>query len=223
MDPTTLKYTPTHEWVHLEGDVATLGISKFAVDQLTDLIVIELPKVGAKLTQGKPFGEVESVKAVSDLYAPVGGEVDRGQRRRRQRTSRSSPKTPILKAGSSRFGSPTSRRSPPSSITTLTRPRWPTRPTEFPENDGAGSTIRTRSGADSPLAVSRFLPTMYSASAPITVILTPPPPFRPRLRRRPRPRGRPGPNHGLYREYPGRRAGHARRDRARTRSISCST
>ena len=75
MDPTTLKYTPTHEWVHLEGDVATLGISKFAVDQLTDLIVIELPKVGAKLTQGKPFGEVESVKAVSDLYAPVGGEV----------------------------------------------------------------------------------------------------------------------------------------------------
>jgi glycine cleavage system H protein len=75
MDPTTLKYAPTHEWVHLDGDVATLGISKFAVDQLTDLIVIELPKVGAKLTPGKPFGEVESVKAVSDLYAPVAGEV----------------------------------------------------------------------------------------------------------------------------------------------------
>jgi len=75
MDPTTLKYTPSHEWVHLEGDIATVGISKFAVDQLTDLIVIELPKVGASLTKGKPFGEVESVKAVSDLYAPVGGEV----------------------------------------------------------------------------------------------------------------------------------------------------
>jgi glycine cleavage system H protein len=75
MDPTTLKYTPTHEWVHLDGDVATLGISRFAVDQLTDLIVIDLPKVGAMLTKGKPFGEVESVKAVSDLYAPVGGEV----------------------------------------------------------------------------------------------------------------------------------------------------
>ena len=75
MDPTTLKYTPTHEWVHLDGDVATLGISRFAVDQLTDLIVIELPKVGATLTQGKPFGEVESVKAVSDLYAPLSGEV----------------------------------------------------------------------------------------------------------------------------------------------------
>jgi len=75
MDPTTLKYATTHEWVHLDGDVATLGISKFAVDQLTDLIVIDLPKVGATLTKGKSFGEVESVKAVSDLYAPVGGEV----------------------------------------------------------------------------------------------------------------------------------------------------
>ncbi len=75
MDPMTLKFTPTHEWVHVEGDVATLGISRFAVDQLTDLIVIELPQVGAKLTKGKPFGEVESVKAVSDLYAPVSGEV----------------------------------------------------------------------------------------------------------------------------------------------------
>ena len=75
MDPSTLKFTKTHEWVHLDGDVATVGISRFAVDQLTDLIVIELPKVGAKLTQGKPFGEVESVKAVSDLYAPIAGEV----------------------------------------------------------------------------------------------------------------------------------------------------
>ena len=75
MDPKSLKFTPTHEWVHLEGDVATLGISKFAVDQLTDLIVIDLPKVGAKVTQGKSFGEIESVKAVSDLYAPVSGEV----------------------------------------------------------------------------------------------------------------------------------------------------
>ncbi|WP_435010317.1 glycine cleavage system protein GcvH [Tundrisphaera lichenicola] len=75
MDPKTLKFTPTHEWVHLDGDVATLGISKFAVDQLTDLIMIDLPKPGATLTKGKPFGEVESVKAVSDLYAPLGGEV----------------------------------------------------------------------------------------------------------------------------------------------------
>jgi glycine cleavage system H protein len=75
MDPKTLKFTPTHEWVHLDGDVATVGISRFAVDQLTDLIMIELPKVGTRVAPGKSFGEVESVKAVSDLYAPVGGEV----------------------------------------------------------------------------------------------------------------------------------------------------
>ena len=75
MDKKTLLFAPTHEWVFLEGDVATVGISKFAVDQLTDLIMIELPPVGTKLTAGKSFGEVESVKAVSDLYAPLGGEV----------------------------------------------------------------------------------------------------------------------------------------------------
>jgi glycine cleavage system H protein len=75
IDPTTLRYSTTHEWVHLDGGIATVGISKFAVDQLTDLIMIELPAVGTKLTVGKGFGEVESVKAVSDLYAPVSGEV----------------------------------------------------------------------------------------------------------------------------------------------------
>jgi glycine cleavage system H protein len=75
MDPKTLRFSPTHEWVHVEGDLATVGISRFAVDQLTDLIMIDLPSVGAKVTAGKGFGEVESVKAVSDLYAPVSGEV----------------------------------------------------------------------------------------------------------------------------------------------------
>ena len=75
MDPKTLRFTPTHEWVHLDGDIATVGISRFAVDQLTDLIMIDLPSVGSKVTAGKGFGEVESVKAVSDLYAPVSGEV----------------------------------------------------------------------------------------------------------------------------------------------------
>jgi glycine cleavage system H protein len=75
MDPKALKYSPTHEWVHVDGDIATIGISRFAVDQLTDLIMIDLPAVGTKLVPGKNFGEVESVKAVSDLYAPVGGEV----------------------------------------------------------------------------------------------------------------------------------------------------
>jgi glycine cleavage system H protein len=77
IDPRTLKYTPTHEWVHLEGDVATIGISRFAVDQLTDLILIDLgrAKPGSRVEPGKSFGEVESVKAVADLYAPVAGEV----------------------------------------------------------------------------------------------------------------------------------------------------
>jgi glycine cleavage system H protein len=75
MDLQSLRFTPTHEWVHIQGDEATIGISRFAVEQLTDLILIELPAVGTRLTAGKSFGEVESVKAVSDLYAPVAGEV----------------------------------------------------------------------------------------------------------------------------------------------------
>lgn len=75
MDPKTLRFTPSHEWVHLDGETATVGISRFAVDQLSDLIMIDLPKVGATVAVGKSFGEVESVKSVSDLYAPVAGEV----------------------------------------------------------------------------------------------------------------------------------------------------
>ena len=75
MDLKTLKYAPTHEWALLEGNIATVGISKFAVDQLTDLIMIELPAVGTRVSTGKSFGEIESVKAVSDLYAPLAGEV----------------------------------------------------------------------------------------------------------------------------------------------------
>lgn len=75
MDPNSLKFLPTHEWVSVDGDVATVGISKFAVEQLTDLLTIDLPKAGAQVTPGKSFGEIESVKAVSDVYAPVGGEV----------------------------------------------------------------------------------------------------------------------------------------------------
>ena len=75
MDPQSLRYTPTHEWVSLQDDVATVGISKFAVDQLSDLTLIELPAVGTRFAAGKSFGEVESVKSVSDLYAPVAGEV----------------------------------------------------------------------------------------------------------------------------------------------------
>ncbi|WP_165073602.1 glycine cleavage system protein GcvH [Paludisphaera rhizosphaerae] len=75
MDPKNLRYAPTHEWIDVEGDTAVVGLSKFAVDQLTDLLTIDLPKVGDRLTAGKSFGEVESVKSVNDLYAPVSGEV----------------------------------------------------------------------------------------------------------------------------------------------------
>jgi glycine cleavage system H protein len=75
MDLKTLKYASTHEWAFLDGDIATIGISKFAVDQLTDLIMIELPAPGTRIVVGKSFGEIESVKAVSDLYAPLAGEV----------------------------------------------------------------------------------------------------------------------------------------------------
>jgi glycine cleavage system H protein len=80
LDPTTLKYTSTHEWVHLENTsggtkLATVGISAFAIEALTDLVHIELPEPGSTVKAGQPFGEVESVKAVSDIYSPVDGEV----------------------------------------------------------------------------------------------------------------------------------------------------
>ena len=74
-----LLYADTHEWVLVEdpdaAKIATVGISKFAVEQLTDLVYIELPSVGTETQSGKEFGEVESVKAVSPLYSPVDGEV----------------------------------------------------------------------------------------------------------------------------------------------------
>ncbi|HEV3080782.1 MAG TPA: glycine cleavage system protein H, partial [Gemmataceae bacterium] len=75
MDPKKLRYAKTHEWASLEGDLCTVGISQFAVDQLTDIVYIELPEVGDHTFVGDAFGEIESVKAVSDLYAPVNGEV----------------------------------------------------------------------------------------------------------------------------------------------------
>ena len=75
MDPKNLRYAPTHEWASLEDDICTVGITKFAVEQLTDVVYIELPDVGDHIFSGDSFGEIESVKAVSDLYAPVDGEV----------------------------------------------------------------------------------------------------------------------------------------------------
>jgi glycine cleavage system H protein len=73
--PEELQYTKTHEWVRREEDVATVGITEHAQDELGDVVFIELPEKGASFGAGDAFGTVESVKAVSDLYAPVGGEV----------------------------------------------------------------------------------------------------------------------------------------------------
>ena len=69
------KFAPTHEWAAVDGDIATIGISDFAVKALTDLVFLDLPAVGQKLETGEMFGEVESVKAVSELLSPVSGEV----------------------------------------------------------------------------------------------------------------------------------------------------
>jgi glycine cleavage system H protein len=70
-----LKFTESHEWLRLEGDIATVGITVHAAEQLGDLVFIELPKVGTTLTKGQGVAVVESVKAASDVYAPVEGEV----------------------------------------------------------------------------------------------------------------------------------------------------
>jgi glycine cleavage system H protein len=73
--PANFKYTKDHEWIELAGDRGKVGITDYAQKQLGDVVFIELPAVGTKLTQGKSFGTIESVKAVSELYAPVSGEV----------------------------------------------------------------------------------------------------------------------------------------------------
>jgi glycine cleavage system H protein len=73
--PAAYKYTKDHEWVELAGDRGKIGITDYAQQQLGDVVYVELPEVGAKLKQGQSFGTIESVKAVSELYAPVSGEV----------------------------------------------------------------------------------------------------------------------------------------------------
>ena len=75
MDQSKLRYLPTHEWAALEGDVCTVGITSYAVEQLTDVTHLQLPAVGKAVTAAQPFGEIESVKAVFDLNAPVSGTV----------------------------------------------------------------------------------------------------------------------------------------------------
>ena len=73
--PTNYRYTREHEWIEASGNAATVGITDHAQDSLGDIVFVELPKVGAKVEKGKVFGSVESVKAVSDLYAPASGTV----------------------------------------------------------------------------------------------------------------------------------------------------
>ena len=75
MVPAELRYTKDHEWVRVDGDEATVGITAYAADQLGDIVFVELPEVGRSLTQFAAFGVVESVKAVSDLFAPLTGDV----------------------------------------------------------------------------------------------------------------------------------------------------
>jgi glycine cleavage system H protein len=73
--PSDLRYTQEHEWARLDGKVATIGITKFAVEQLGDITMVDLPKEGESISKGAVFGTVESVKAVSDLFAPLSGKV----------------------------------------------------------------------------------------------------------------------------------------------------
>lgn len=75
MNPEQLRFAKTHEWVAVEGDVATVGISDFAVKLLTDIVFLALPAIGKNFSPGESMGEIESVKAVSDVYAPLSGEI----------------------------------------------------------------------------------------------------------------------------------------------------
>ena len=75
MYPDNLKYTETHQWVRAEGNVVTVGITNYAQEQLGEVVYLDLPQVGDDLTAGEVMGSVESVKSISDLYSPVGGEV----------------------------------------------------------------------------------------------------------------------------------------------------
>jgi glycine cleavage system H protein len=75
MDPHDLKYARDHEWARAQGDRATVGITDYAQEQLSEIVYVDLPAVGTAVTGGEPFGEVESTKSVSDLYSPVSGTI----------------------------------------------------------------------------------------------------------------------------------------------------
>jgi len=74
-DTSTIRYTPEHEWVAVDGDIATVGVTRFAADSLGDVVYLELPAVGARVVAARVCGEIESTKSVSELYSPVDGEV----------------------------------------------------------------------------------------------------------------------------------------------------
>jgi glycine cleavage system H protein len=75
MDPKNCRFTQTHEWAFREGNKVTVGLTAHAIEQLGDIVFLELPKIGAAVKRGSPFGVIESVKAASDIYAPVSGKV----------------------------------------------------------------------------------------------------------------------------------------------------
>lgn len=75
MDPKDLRYAPTHEWAHLSGGVLTLGITAFAAEQLGDVTLVDMKKPGTRVDAGQSCGEIESVKSVGDVYAPIAGEI----------------------------------------------------------------------------------------------------------------------------------------------------
>lgn len=75
MDPVELKYAKEHEWVRVEGDIAVIGVSEFAQDQLGEVVYVDMPSEGDSVSAGETFGEIESVKSVSELYSPLSGEI----------------------------------------------------------------------------------------------------------------------------------------------------
>ena len=83
--PEGLKYSKEHEWVLVEDDVAIIGITEFAQGELGDIVFVELPEVGEKISKDDPFGSLESVKAVSDIFAPISGTVEIGRASCRER------------------------------------------------------------------------------------------------------------------------------------------
>ena len=99
MVPSDLRYTKDHEWVRIDGDEATIGITAYAADQLGDIVFVELPEAGRTLDQFATFGVVESVKAVSDLFAPLSGEVTDVERRPRAAARSWSTATRSARAG----------------------------------------------------------------------------------------------------------------------------